>query len=762
MHNSRRLATPRRTARTILRCIDLPAALLLLAHLTGARLASAQVPAQTTGTIVLRVTENGAPLAGVPVATRAASGVTDRMGRATFRLPTGTYLFRATPPGARPESLSVFVGVGTTTRDLLIRQHAALPTVTVIPNKSSLPAPVPTLAPAAVATAGRVATPATHVQVVDHAALTEQIEQAPGTITDALGRLDGVRLQKLSAGSAGEGIRIRGLPARYTKILMNGLPLAGATAEAQDAQEISALGLDHIDVTPGVTSAFTGPTALSGIINVVSAGPTAPSQVIVNGTSRGASDVAAFQTHTFSPKWSATLLAGRHERGASDPDDDGWAEVGGYRRIAVRPNVWWARSAKTSWFMTGGWVTDDRQSGTFRDRTLPAGITFRDDANTERKDLGTIGRIQLDTNTALTIRGSFVRETRERWFRDERERDRRVGIFGDVALAHTMGAQVLTGGVALDRDQYVTLDTRNDYRYTTPAVYGEHTWAPVSWFGITSSARVDLSQFGDFMSPRVSVVLRPTPAWTMRVARANGVYAPTPLTDETESFGLRYVDFSTLQPEHADGWSVDIDGMKGPIELRASGYRTIVTHPLAVRIPPGSAFGLEIMNADAPARYLGADASARWNAGALHLTAAYSYLDATRPIIGTITGVDFEFDTSIVRTSPYTPRHSGRVETALGRVDDQLIGVELRFTGLQTLADSSLPPSRTYTTLDARVEKRVRWATVFARGSNLLNVHQAQYAPVLRGAAGASRQFADNVWAPLDGLVVNAGIRLTY
>ncbi|HEY4304920.1 MAG TPA: TonB-dependent receptor [Gemmatimonadaceae bacterium] len=752
MHITRRFATRLLSARIVARAVALS---VLAASLAGAQASSA--------TIIVRVTAAGTPLSGVSVTTRSTTIVSDGAGRATFKLPIGTYTFRTAPSGFRPETLSVFVGVGTTMRDIAVRPLATtLPSVAITPDKSSTVAPTPLPAAIAVSGAARRTIAATHVQVIDRAALDEQIEQSPGVISDALGRLDGVRMQPLSAGSSGVGIRIRGLPARYTKILMNGLPLVGSTPEGQDALQISALGVDHVDVTPGVTSAFAGANALSGVVNVVSAAPKSPSQVVVNGTTRGATDVAAFQTHTFSPKVDASLLLGRHERGASDPDDDGWAEVGGYRRVVVRPNVWWKQSPRTTWFMTGGWMSDDRQSGTFKDRTLPVDIVVRDEANTTRADAGAVGRVQLDTNTVLTVRGSFMRESRERWFRDERERDRRVGLFGDVSATRSFSKQTLTAGVALDRDQYTTLDTENDYRLTTPAVYGEHTWTPSSWLGITSSARVDLMEAGDFVSPRVTVLLRPTPMWTMRVSRANGVYAPTPLTDETETFGLRYVNMRPLQPEHAQGWSLDIDGTNGPIELRASGYRTVVAHPLAVRIPPGSAVGLEIMNADLDARYLGADAAAIWRASALSVTAAYSYVDATRPMIGTVFGTDFEFDTSMVRAAPYTPRHTGRVEAALERANDGLVGVELRYTGRQEVADSSLAPTRSYVTLDARVEKHVRRAILFARGSNLANVHQSQYAPVVRRSSGAARQFADNVWAPLDGLVVNAGVRFTY
>jgi iron complex outermembrane receptor protein len=738
--------------------LDVLAPLVLLS--LTVRLADAQAP---VGTLVMRVTADGTPLAGIAVATRSANQVTDGSGRATFKLPTGQYVFRTAPAGFRPESLSVFVGVGTTTRSLSVRrQPAVLPSVSITPENSVIPGPTLPRAAMVASTAGRATATATHVDVVDRAALDEQIEQSPGVIADALGRVDGVRLQPLSAGTAGDGIRIRGLPARYAKILMNGLPLAGSTPEGQDPLQLSALGVDHVDVTPGVTSAF-APSALSGIVNVVSATPTAPSQIVLNGTTRGASDIAVFQTHTFSSRLAATMLVDRHERGAADPDTDAWAEVGGYRRVAWQPNVWWQQSPRTSWFMTGGWMTDHRRSGTFEGRTLPVDISVRDEANTKRSDVGAVGRVQMDSSTVVTIRGSFMREARERWFRDDRERDRRVGIFGDVAITRSLPAeQTLRAGVALDRDQFTTLDTQNDYRYTTPAIYGEHTWLPTSWFGITSSARVDLTQFGDFASPRVSIMARPTPAWMIRVTRGNGVYSPTPLTDETETFGMRYVDFGDLQPEHAQETSLDLDGTTGSIEWRASGYRTIVTHPLAVRIPPGSAVGLQIVSSDANAKYQGADASARWRSGALRLTAAYSYVDAMRPVIGTVFGTEFEYDTSMVRGAPYTPRHTGRVEAALERANDGLVAVELRYTGAQAVADSSLAPTRAYATVDARVEKHVRDAILFVRGSNLLNVRQSQFTPVVRSASGAARQFSDNVWAPLDGFVLNAGLRFLY
>jgi hypothetical protein len=47
-------------------------------------------------------------------------------------------------------------------------------------------------------------------------------------------------------------------------------------------------------------------------------------------------------------------------------------------------------------------------------------------------------------------------------------------------------------------------------------------------------------------------------------------------------------------------------------------------------------------------------------------------------------------------------------------------------------------------------------------GTNLTGVHQTQFLPVLLNASGPSGQWTGDVWAPLGGRVINAGLRLKY
>jgi len=755
---------------------------LLHAFIVLATSSTAAVGQMSTGRVVVRVTSDSFPIVGANVASGGASGATDRYGFATFSLPTGRRTFRVASSGFAPESLALNVGKGTMRVNVALRHDVVAPKERppaprevreyVPPREPVVPAPAPAIREAAppapkqplVAKRDlhRAADEATKVEVTDRFAMEEQVERSPGSVVDALNHIDGVRVQPLSAGSGGAGVRIGGMPGHYTKILSDGLPLYGASTEGLELLQTPALGVERVEVVKGVASELYGPSAIGGIVNVISAPPTAPSEVLVNGSTREASDVALFQSHTFSPRWSASLVAGRHYGNPGDPDADGWAEVAGYKRIVARPRVYWARDDHSTWFMTGGWMSENRRSGTFGLSRLPDFNRYSDDADTRRGDVGTVGRITLDTSTFLTVRASMTREWRTRWFGTDREADRRNTIFGDVALTKSLPQNNLaTGGIGFERDQFADLDNREfSYRYTTPTLYGEDTWTPHPRLAVTAGARLDLhSEYGDFVSPRVAVVLRPSDAWTARLSTSNGVYAPTPFTDETEAYGLSHVLRSNREAEHASGYSFDVTHVSGALELTGSAHRTVINHPLILRTLGEE---LQFVNADEPTRIIGADISARYRLRPLRFTATYSYLDGNRPEIGQLFGEDFEVDTTMRRPVLLNPRHSGTIELAHERDNDRVISVAAHFVGRMELRDTLYSGSSPYVTVDARLEKHIGPAILFAFAKNITGVKQSQFSPVLLTASGPAGQWTRDAWGPLDGFVFNAGVRVRY
>jgi iron complex outermembrane receptor protein len=57
------------------------------------------------------------------------------------------------------------------------------------------------------------------------------------------------------------------------------------------------------------------------------------------------------------------------------------------------------------------------------------------------------------------------------------------------------------------------------------------------------------------------------------------------------------------------------------------------------------------------------------------------------------------------------------------------------------------------------VERRVGRARVFVNAENLLDVRQTTTAPLVLPSRGLGGRWTTDVWAPLDGRVINAGVR---
>jgi len=199
--------------------------LALLAASSGAA-----VSQTSTARVVVRVTADGLPIAGATVASGTANSATDRLGLATFTLPTGRRTFRVSSSGFFADSLAMNVAAGITTVNVALRHEATAPT-SRDPGERAV----------AMRDVRRGADKATNVEATDRFSMDEQVERSPGSVSELLNHVDGVRVQPLSAGSAGAGVRIRGMPGHYTKILADGLPLYGASTEGLELLQAPAL-----------------------------------------------------------------------------------------------------------------------------------------------------------------------------------------------------------------------------------------------------------------------------------------------------------------------------------------------------------------------------------------------------------------------------------------------------------------------------------------------------------------------------------------
>ena len=162
---------------------------------------------------------------------------------------------------------------------------------------------------------------------------------------------------------------------------------------------------------------------------------------------------------------------------------------------------------------------------------------------------------------------------------------------------------------------------------------------------------------------------------------------------------------------------------------------------------------MRLVNADGVTRARGAELTARYRWNDIMVRGSYVYLDASEP------------DPSGAgrRAVPQTPKHTAGLVAMWERHGRGRIGLEAYYTGRQTLDDNPYRMrSRRYVELGALAEITLGKVSLFVNAENILNVRQTRHDPILRPQRAVDGRWTVDAWAPTDGFVANAGVRLRF
>ena len=91
------------------------------------------------------------------------------------------------------------------------------------------------------------------------------------------------------------------------------------------------------------------------------------------------------------------------------------------------------------------------------------------------------------------------------------------------------------------------------------------------------------------------------------------------------------------------------------------------------------------------------------------------------------------------------------------------IGIESYYTGHQRLEDNPYrTESKAYVLFGFLAEHTFGHFRLFVNVENLTGVRQTRWDPLLRPERGIDGRWTVDAWAPLDGRVLNGGIRLKF
>jgi outer membrane receptor for ferrienterochelin and colicins len=432
-------------------------------------------------------------------------------------------------------------------------------------------------------------------------------------------------------------------------------------------------------------------------------------------------------------------------------NDDGWADLPGYRRVVARQRLFWNDGAGRSLFLTAGGTAENREGGTLSSRTTPGGTAYGEALDTRRLDGGLVGRVLLGGERLLSVRASAMGQRHDHRFGTVNEQDLHATAFGEVALTGTDQGHTWVVGGALQHEGYENREVpRFDYTHTIPSLFAQDEVSPAGWLTLAASGRLDAhSAYGAVLNPRLSVLLRPGAEWTSRLSLGTGSFAPTPFTEETEVLGLSPVrPLRGMVVERARSASLDLGRYIGHVELNGTLFGSEVRDPLMLRrLGDGT---VELFNAGESTRTWGNELLARFHEEPFHVTATYTYTRSTEP----------DPEVGARRLVPLTPRHSAGLVGMWEAEEAGRVGVELYYVGRQELEDNPYrSQSRPYLILGFLVERHLGPARLFLNAENLLDARQTRWDPLLLPARAPEGRWTTDAWAPLEGRTFNAGVR---
>ena len=715
--------------------------------LLGACLAPVSAGAQNATLHVRVIRPDSQPIAGVQVRSDSLVARTDQSGEARLDLSAGLRRVYLTRIGYAADSFEVSLrsGMDTTLAVVLQELETELAGVTVSATRSER----------------RIEDDPVRVEVLDVEEVEEKLLMTPGDITMMLNETSGLRVQVTSPSLGGAAVRVQGLRGRYTQILSDGLPLYGGQTGGLGLLQIPPMDLGGVEVIKGVASALYGGSALGGVINLLSRRPAAEPirELLLNQTSLGGTDAVVFIGGSPGPRpqtpgpWSYTLLGGVHTQEQVDRDKDAWTDLPGYSRGVLRPRLFWNSEGGSSAMLTAGTTFESRNGGTMPGGSAPDGQPYPERLRTRRYDIGGTLRTLAGSTGLLNVRGSYSNQRHRHWFGSVLERDVHETWFGEGSYTTTRGAQTWVAGAALLSESYHARDIEGfDFSFATPGLFAQVTSDVNETLAFTGSARVDWhSEYGTFVSPRASVLMRLGGPWTLRTSYGRGFFGPTPFTEETEVVGLNALrPLSGVRAERASGGSIDLGGSLGPWELNLTGFASSIDDPVVVRDAATDAPRVEMVNMEGRLVIQGAEFLARWRAEPLRVTTTYTYVRGAERY-----GISVD-----AWEMPLVPRHQLGIVTSYESEGVMRAGLEVYYTGTQFLDnDSYRSTSKPFWYIGALVERTFGRARLFVNVENLLDVRQTDWDPLVRPFMGRGGRWTNDVWAPLDGLVMNAGVR---
>jgi len=569
-------------------------------------------------------------------------------------------------------------------------------------------------------------------------------------------------------------IKLLGLAGKYSQIQTENIPNLRGLASSYGLSYIPGSWMESIQVSKGTSSVKNGYESITGQINVEYKKPTNGEKLFLNfyGNQAGRLEGNINSSIKVNDKWSTALFG--HVSNQStliDHNGDGFIDDPVFTQVNLF-NRW----ALHTDFMEGQFgvkfLMEDRKGGQkeYFTSTEDASAYYGTEIKTNRLEAFSKTGFFINSrpNTSIGWINSYIYHDMNSFFGntlyDATEHNYYTNLMFQTYLVNT--EHTITAGLSYMYDNYneALNDTLMKRIESVPGVFAEYAYTIPEKLTLMVGVRGDYHNTeGFFVTPRLHVRYAFSEHSILRASAGKG-YRTADVIAENLSLlasSRQFVFKEKLQMENAWNYGlsytqyVDILGREMSVTLE--GYRTDFINQVIVD-KEHTASPIMVYNLDGKSYANTVQVEAKYElVPRLDLTLAFRYND-----------VKMTIGDSLMR-EPLVNRYKGLVTLSYAtRMKKWQFDFTAQFNGDSRIPNTSFNPveyqmaqnSPAYTILNAQVTKYFKRFDVYLGGENLTNFRQEN--PIIAWDDPYGPYFdASNVWGPIAGIKVYAGVRYT-
>jgi outer membrane receptor for ferrienterochelin and colicins len=598
----------------------------------------------------------------------------------------------------------------------------------------------------------------TKVEVLGSEEVDEEAATIPGSIASLLGDIAGIQNQRTSGTTGSIDLRVQGLPGKYTQILRDGLPLFGGYSGSFSVLQIPPLDLKQVEIIKGASSTLYGGGAIAGMINLISKTPKLNQpqhSFLINHSTLNETNINTFHSNRKN-KTGYTFFAGTTLQKAVDVNKDGFSDVPDLKTFFLHPKLFLYPNEKNTVTLEYDGTYEDRNGGDMQvlHQTKDNVHQFFIQNKSLRNAVAATWQNKLNKTDEINFKGLISFFNRDIVSNVFGMKAFQQSYFTELSYLKIWKKHTLVTGINISGENFEKKSPDssgiNPYSNHTLGVFMQDDWRITKKLTAQEGLRFDYNDaYEPVLLPRLSVLYKINHLFTSRLGGGMGYKAASVFTNDVDERELRNHNLAAgINTEKSLGanWDINykqkINGWQ--LTLNQMFYVTQINRPVIEDVNGG--INYSYINAGKPLNTKGFETYVAVIHDGLEMYLGYTYTIAK------------QFYNPL---QPFVPLSAKSKFAAVisNEFSSRLRAcIEASYTGKQYLDNGTKTTG--YLVAAGMIRYDIKNISLVLNCENIFDYRQTRKESIVYGSI--TNPSFKQIWAPVDGRVINLSARISW